>query len=435
MIERYTRPEMGVLWTQDAKYQAWLEVEVAVCRALAARGRIPVEALTEIEAKAAFDGARIEEIEREVKHDVIAFLTSVSEHVGPSSRFIHVGLTSSDVVDTGFALQLKRSGTLLLTGMDRLYQALARLAWKHKDTPMIGRSHGIHAEPITFGLKVAVWCAEAQRNRQRLVQAIAAVSVGMLSGAVGTFANIDPDVEEAVCAELGLTPELAGTQVISRDRHAEFFGTLAVIAGSIEKIAVEIRHLQRTEVLEAEEPFTAGQKGSSAMPHKRNPILSENLTGLARLLRGYAAMALEDIALWHERDISHSSVERVIGPDACIVMDFMLHRASGLLERLVVYPQRMLRNLHQMHGLIFSQRVLLALTEKGMLREDAYRVVQRNAMQVWEVGADFQSLLAADPQIQPYLNAQELAVLFDLAYHVRNIDAIFARVFPEGQPR
>ena len=435
MIERYTRPEMGALWTQDAKYQAWLDVELAACRALAVRGQIPADALAEIEAKAAFDSTRIAEIELEVKHDVIAFLTSVAEHVGPSSRFIHLGLTSSDVVDTGFALQLKRSGVLLLEGMDRLYRALVKLAWKHKDTLMIGRSHGIHAEPITFGLKVAVWCAEAQRNRQRLVSAIAAVSAGMLSGAVGTFANIDPGVEDAVCAELGLTPELASTQVISRDRHAEFFGVLAVIAGSIEKIAVEIRHLQRTEVLEAEEPFSAGQKGSSAMPHKRNPILSENLTGLARLLRGYAGMALEDIALWHERDISHSSVERVIGPDACIVMDFMFHRASGLLERLVVYPQRMLENLHKMHGLIFSQRVLLALTGKGMLREDAYRVVQRSAMQVWEANADFKSLLAADLQIQPYLNAQELTELFDLAYHTRNIDAIFARVFPEGQPR
>ena len=435
MIERYTRPEMGALWTKDAKYQAWLDVELAACRALAVRGQIPADALAEIEAKAAFDSTRIAEIELEVKHDVIAFLTSVAEHVGPSSRFIHLGLTSSDVVDTGFALQLKRSGVLLLEGMDRLYRALVKLAWKHKDTLMIGRSHGIHAEPITFGLKVAVWCAEAQRNRQRLVSAIAAVSAGMLSGAVGTFANIDPGVEDAVCAELGLTPELASTQVISRDRHAEFFGVLAVIAGSIEKIAVEIRHLQRTEVLEAEEPFSAGQKGSSAMPHKRNPILSENLTGLARLLRGYAGMALEDIALWHERDISHSSVERVIGPDACIVMDFMFHRASGLLERLVVYPQRMLENLHKMHGLIFSQRVLLALTEKGMLREDAYRVVQRSAMQVWEANADFKSLLAADLQIQPYLNAQELTELFDLAYHTRNIDAIFARVFPEGQPR
>ncbi len=435
MIERYTRPEMGALWTQDAKYQAWLDVELAACRALAVRGQIPADALAEIEAKAAFDSTRIAEIELEVKHDVIAFLTSVAEHVGPSSRFIHLGLTSSDVVDTGFALQLKRSGVLLLEGMDRLYRALVKLAWKHKDTLMIGRSHGIHAEPITFGLKVAVWCAEAQRNRQRLVSAIAAVSAGMLSGAVGTFANIDPGVEDAVCAELGLTPELASMQVISRDRHAEFFGVLAVIAGSIEKIAVEIRHLQRTEVLEAEEPFSAGQKGSSAMPHKRNPILSENLTGLARLLRGYAGMALEDIALWHERDISHSSVERVIGPDACIVMDFMFHRASGLLERLVVYPQRMLENLHKMHGLIFSQRVLLALTGKGMLREDAYRVVQRSAMQVWEANADFKSLLAADLQIQPYLNAQELTELFDLAYHTRNIDAIFARVFPEGQPR
>ncbi len=371
----------------------------------------------------------------EVKHDVIAFLTSVAEHVGPASRFIHLGLTSSDVVDTGFALQLKQSGELLLTGLDRLIAALARLAWKHKDTVMMGRSHGIHAEPITFGLKVAVWYAEAQRNRERLLAAIHTVAVGMLSGAVGTFANIDPDVEEAVCADLGLQPEAASTQVISRDRHAQFFNTLAVIGGSIEKVAVEIRHLQRTEVLEAEEPFSKGQKGSSAMPHKRNPILSENLTGLARLLRGYAGMALEDIALWHERDISHSSVERVIGPDACIVMDFMLHRASGLLENLVVYPEQMLSNLHKMHGLIFSQRVLLALTERGMLREDAYRVVQGNAMRVWEEGADFQALLAADPQVRQFLPAAELADLFDLAYHTKNIDRIFARVFPAGAPQ
>ena len=435
MIERYTRPEMGALWTQDAKYRAWLDVELAACRALAARGRIPVEALAEIEGKAAFDSERIAEIELEVKHDVIAFLTSVAEHVGPASRFIHLGLTSSDVVDTGFALQLKQSGELLLTGLDRLIAALARLAWKYKDTVMMGRSHGIHAEPITFGLKVAVWYAEAQRNRERLLAAIHTVAVGMLSGAVGTFANIDPDVEEAVCADLGLQPEAASTQVISRDRHAQFFNTLAVIGGSIEKVAVEIRHLQRTEVLEAEEPFSKGQKGSSAMPHKRNPILSENLTGLARLLRGYAGMALEDIALWHERDISHSSVERVIGPDACIVMDFMLHRASGLLENLVVYPEQMLSNLHKMHGLIFSQRVLLALTERGMLREDAYRVVQGNAMRVWEEGADFQALLAADPQVRQFLPAAELADLFDLAYHTKNIDRIFARVFPAGAPQ
>ena len=435
MIERYTRPEMGALWTQDAKYRAWLDVELAACRALAARGRIPVEALAEIEGKAAFDSERIAEIELEVKHDVIAFLTSVAEHVGPASRFIHLGLTSSDVVDTGFALQLKQSGELLLTGLDRLIAALARLAWKYKDTVMMGRSHGIHAEPITFGLKVAVWYAEARRNRERLLAAIHTVAVGMLSGAVGTFANIDPDVEDAVCADLGLQPEAASTQVISRDRHAQFFNTLAIIGGSIEKIAVEIRHLQRTEVLEVEEPFGKGQKGSSAMPHKRNPILSENLTGLARLLRGYAGMALEDIALWHERDISHSSVERVIGPDACIVMDFMFHRASGLLEKLVVYPEQMLSNLHKMHGLIFSQRVLLALTEKGMLREDAYRVVQGNAMRVWEEGADFQALLAADPQVKQFLSAGELAALFDLAYHTKNIDCIFARVFPAGAPQ
>ncbi|MHB1705411.1 MAG: adenylosuccinate lyase [Acidithiobacillus sp.] len=435
MIERYTRPEMGALWTQDAKYRAWLDVELAACRALAARGRIPVEALAEIEGKAAFDSERIAEIELEVKHDVIAFLTSVAEHVGPASRFIHLGLTSSDVVDTGFALQLKQAGELLLTGLDRLIAALAGLAWKYKDTVMMGRSHGIHAEPITFGLKVAVWYAEARRNRERLLAAIHTVAVGMLSGAVGTFANIDPDVEEAVCADLGLQPEAASTQVISRDRHAQFFNTLAIIGGSIEKIAVEIRHLQRTEVLEVEEPFGKGQKGSSAMPHKRNPILSENLTGLARLLRGYAGMALEDIALWHERDISHSSVERVIGPDACIVMDFMFHRAGGLLEKLVVYPEQMLSNLHKMHGLIFSQRVLLALTEKGMLREDAYRVVQGNAMRVWEEGADFQALLAADPQVKQFLSAGELAALFDLAYHTKNIDCIFARVFPAGAPQ
>ncbi|MEW6612791.1 MAG: adenylosuccinate lyase [Pseudomonadota bacterium] len=429
MIERYTRPEMGALWTQEAKYQAWLDVELAACRALAAQGRIPAEDLATIEAKAAFDAARIEEIEREVKHDVIAFLTSVAEFVGPSSRFIHQGLTSSDVVDTGFALQLKRAGELLLQGMDRLMRALHRRAWEHKDTIMIGRSHGIHAEPVTFGLKLAVWYAEAGRNRARLQAAIDDVAVGMLSGAVGTFANIDPSVEEAVCRELGLTPEPASTQVISRDRHAHFFNTLAVIAGSIEKIAVEIRHLQRTEVLEAEEPFTKGQKGSSAMPHKRNPILSENLTGLARLVRGYAGMALENIALWHERDISHSSVERVIGPDATITLDFMLHRVSGLIENLVVYPENMLKNLNQMHGLIFSQRVLLALTEKGALREDAYRWVQRNAMRVWEAGEDFKSLLARDPDVSGKLSPAELDELFSLDYHTKEIDRIFERVF------
>ncbi len=435
MIERYTRPEMGTLWSQTAKYQAWLDVELAACRALARRGEIPPGDLAEIEGKAAFDIARIDEIEKEVKHDVIAFLTSVAEHVGPSSRFIHKGLTSSDVVDTGFALQLRRSGLLLEQGLERLDRALVRLAWKYRDAVMIGRSHGIHAEPVTFGLKVAVWRAEAQRNLQRLRRAVETVSVGMLSGAVGTFANIAPGIEEDVCAELGLQPETASTQVISRDHHAEFFSTLAILGGSIEKIAIEIRHLQRTEVLEAEEPFTAGQKGSSAMPHKRNPILSENLTGLARLLRGYAGMALEDIALWHERDISHSSVERVIGPDACTVLDFMLHRAAGLLEGLMVYPERMLENLNRMHGLVFSQRVLLALTEKGMLREEAYRVVQRNAMKVWEEGADFRSLLAADADLKHYLSPAELDGLFDLNYHTQQISAIFARVFPEGMPR
>ncbi len=435
MIERYTRPEMGALWSQTAKYQAWLDVELAACRALARRGEIPPGDLAEIEGKAAFDIARIDEIEKEVKHDVIAFLTSVAEHVGPSSRFIHKGLTSSDVVDTGFALQLRRSGLLLEQGLERLDRALVRLAWKYRDAVMIGRSHGIHAEPVTFGLKVAVWRAEAQRNLQRLRRAVETVSVGMLSGAVGTFANIAPGIEEDVCAELGLQPETASTQVISRDHHAEFFSTLAILGGSIEKIAIEIRHLQRTEVLEAEEPFTAGQKGSSAMPHKRNPILSENLTGLARLLRGYAGMALEDIALWHERDISHSSVERVIGPDACTVLDFMLHRAAGLLEGLMVYPERMLENLNRMHGLVFSQRVLLALTEKGMLREEAYRVVQRNAMKVWEEGADFRSLLAADADLKHYLSPAELDGLFDLNYHTQQISAIFARVFPEGMPR
>ncbi len=435
MIERYTRPEMGALWTQEAKYQAWLQVELAACRALAQKGEIPADALSEIEAKANYDVARIDAIEKEVKHDVIAFLTSLAEFVGPASRYIHKGLTSSDIVDTGFALQLRNSGRLLQQGLERLDHALVNLAWKYKDTIMMGRSHGIHAEPVTFGLKVAVWRAECRRNLERLEQATAQISVGMLSGAVGTFANISPEIEEMVCADLGLTPEAASTQVISRDRHAHFFGTLAIIAGSIEKIAVEIRHLQRTEVLEVEEPFTVGQKGSSAMPHKRNPILSENLTGLARLLRGYAGMALEDIALWHERDISHSSVERVIGPDACIVLDFMLHRVSALLEGLVVYPEHMLQNLQKMHGLIFSQRVLLRLTEKGMLREDAYRVVQKNAMRVWQEGLDFQELLAQDPEIQRHLTPSELAELFDLSYHTKEINRIFGRVFPEGRPQ
>jgi adenylosuccinate lyase len=429
MIDRYTRPEMGMIWTQESKYRKWLEVEVAVCEAQAERGVIPADAMETIRNKADFDVLRIEEIENETHHDVIAFLTSVGEYVGPAARFIHEGLTSSDVLDTAFALQLTAAADLLLEDLDRLLGVIERRAYEWKDTVMIGRSHGIHAEPVTFGLKFALWYAEMTRHRDRLRHARESVRVGKISGAVGTYANIDPSVEKRVCFKLGLKPDPVSNQIIQRDRHAEFFSVVAMIGCSIEKIAVEIRHLQRTEVREAEEFFSAGQKGSSAMPHKRNPIASENLSGLARVLRGNALAAMENVALWHERDISHSSVERVIGPDSTILLDYMLVRLTRVLDRLTVYPENMRRNLYLTGGLFFSQQVMLALTRKGLSREDAYRLVQRNAMRAWSEGSQLQDLLLDDPEVTQHLNATELAEIFDLNYHLKHVDTIFSQVF------
>ena len=429
MIERYSRPEMTCIWGAENRYRKWLDIEIYACEAHAAMGTIPGDAVERIKAKASFDIPRIDEIERVVKHDVIAFLTSVADYIGEDSRFLHLGLTSSDVLDTSFAMLLNESSGLLIDGIKKLMEAIKKRAFEHKNTPMIGRSHGIHAEPVTFGIKMALWYDEMRRNLRRMEAARETVSYGKISGAVGTFANIDPQVEEFVCAKAGLKPAPCSTQIIQRDRHAEFFSTLAIIASSIEKFAVEIRHLQRTEVLEVEEFFSKGQKGSSAMPHKRNPVLSENLSGLARLIRGYSVSALENIPLWHERDISHSSVERIIGPDATVLLDFMLHRCTGLIENLVVYPENMMRNLNQMKGLVFSQRVLLALTGKGASRETAYALVQRNAMKVWEQGKDFQEELIADPEVRAYLSEKEIKEKFDLSYHLKHVDTIFTRVF------
>jgi adenylosuccinate lyase len=429
VIERYSRQEMARIWEPENRYQKWLEIEIYACEAHAEMGRIPKEAVERIKNKASFDVARIDEIERTVKHDVIAFLTSVADYIGDDSRFVHLGLTSSDVLDTSFAMLLKEAGELIIEDIKKLMAVIKKRAYEHKMTPMMGRSHGIHAEPVTFGLKMALWYDEMARNLKRMQAALEVISYGKLSGAVGTFANIDPKVEEYVCKKAGLKPAPCSTQVLQRDRHAEYFSTLAIVASSIEKFSVEIRHLQRTEVLEAEEFFSKGQKGSSAMPHKRNPVLSENLTGLARLIRGYSMSALENIPLWHERDISHSSVERIIGPDATILMDFMLNRAIGLIENLVVYPENMMRNLNQMRGLIFSQRVLLKLAEAGASREKAYALVQRNAMKVWEEGKDFQTELLNDSEVTGFLPAEEIKEAFDLGYHMKNVDTIFTRVF------
>lgn len=429
MIERYTRPQMARIWTLENKYLKWLQVETAVCEALAEDGRIPPEDLRAIKEKAAFSVERIAEIEEETQHDVIAFLTNVAEHVGPASRHIHEGLTSSDVLDTSLAMLLSEAGELLLQDLDALLAVLKRRAFEWKDTPMIGRSHGIHAEPITFGLKFALWHAEMERNRERLARAGETVRVGKISGAVGTYANIDPSVEKRVCARLGLKAAPISNQVIQRDRHAEFFSTLAIVGSSVEKIAVEIRHLQRTEVREAEEFFSAGQKGSSAMPHKRNPIASENLAGLARVLRGNAVAAMENVALWHERDISHSSVERVIGPDSTILLDYMLARLTRVLDRLTVYPEHMRRNLELTGGLFFSQQVMLQLTRKGLTREEAYRVVQRNAMKVWQEGGQLKETLKEDPEVAAHLEPGEIERLFDLQYHLQHIDTIYEHVF------
>ena len=434
MIPRYTRPEMAAIWSPETRYRIWFEIEAHAADAQAALGVIPREAAEAVwKAKdATFDVARIEEIEREVRHDVIAFLTHLAEIVGPEARFVHQGMTSSDVLDTCFNVQLVRAADILLADLDALLAALKRRAFEHRMTVCIGRSHGIHAEPTTFGLKLAAAYAEMERNRARLAEAQAGVATCAISGAAGTFANIDPAVEAHVAEKLGLAVEPISTQVIPRDRHAAYFATLGVIASSIERIATEIRHLQRTEVREVEEYFAPGQKGSSAMPHKRNPILTENLTGLARLVRGYVMPAMEDVALWHERDISHSSVERNIGPDATVTLDFALARLTDVIDRLVVYPERMRENLEMTRGLIFSQRVLLALTQKGMSREVAYRVVQRNAMKVWEEGADFRALLEGDPEVTALLAPEEIAELFDLGYHLRHVDTIFARVFGNG---
>jgi len=432
MIPRYTRPEMAAIWDPHTRFRIWFEIEAHATDALAELGIVPKEAARAIWAKgkdANFDIARIDEIEREVKHDVIAFLTHLAEIVGPEARFLHQGMTSSDVLDTCLNVQLVRAADLLIADVDKVLAALKRRAFEYKMTPVVGRSHGIHAEPTTFGLKLAYAYAEFARGRERLVAARREVATCAISGAVGTFAQVAPAVEAHVAKAMGLAVEPISTQVIPRDRHAMYFATLAVVAASMERLATEIRHLQRTEVLEAEEYFSPGQKGSSAMPHKRNPVLSENLTGLARIVRAYVTPALENVVLWHERDISHSSVERMIGPDATVTLDFALNRLSGLIDRLVVYPENMQKNLDRLGGLVHSQRVLLALTQKGAPREDAYRVVQRNAMKVWQEGGDFQRLLAADPDVRKYLSEAEIAANFDLGYHLKEVDTIFGRVF------
>jgi len=429
LIPRYSRPEMAALWAPEARFRIWFEIEAHACDAQAILGVIPTEAAAAVWQRGRFEIERIDEIERETRHDVIAFLTNLAEHVGPEARFVHQGMTSSDVLDTCLAVQLARAADILLADLDQLLAALERRAMEHRKTLCIGRSHGIHAEPTTFGLKLAGHYAAFARNRARLAAARADIATCAISGAVGTFANIDPFVERHVADKLGLAVEPVSTQVIPRDRHAMYFATLGVIAGSIENLAVEIRHLQRSEVREAEEYFAPGQKGSSAMPHKRNPVLAENLTGLARLVRGYVTPALENVALWHERDISHSSVERMIGPDATVTLDFALARLTGLVERLIVYPDRMRKNLDAEGGLVFSQQVLLALTQKGMSREDAYATVQTHAMAIWRDGGDFQASLRTDPRVAERLSAAEIAALFDLAHHLRHVDTIFARVF------
>ena len=432
MIPRYSRPEMASLWSPETRFRIWFEIEAHAAAAMAKLGTIPEAAAKVIwdkGSKATFDVARIDAIEQETKHDVIAFLTHLAEIVGPEARFVHQGLTSSDILDTCLSVQLKRAADILIADLDRLLAALKKRAFEYKTTPTIGRSHGIHAEPTTFGLKLAFAYAEFARARERMVAARKEIATCALSGAVGTFANIDPRVEAYVADKMGLAVEPISTQVIPRDRHAAYFATLAVVASSAERLATEIRHLQRTEVLEAEEFFSEGQKGSSAMPHKRNPVLSENVTGLARVVRSYALPALEDVALWHERDISHSSVERVIGPDATVTLDFALARLAGIIEKLVVYPEAMQRNLDKLGGLHNSQRVLLALTQAGVSREEAYTLVQRNAMKTWREGKDFLTELKADPQVTAKLKPAELEAMFDLGYHFQHVDTIFARVF------
>ncbi|MBV5257804.1 adenylosuccinate lyase [Synechococcus moorigangaii CMS01] len=429
MIERYTLPEMGNLWTNEAKLKAWLKVEVAVCEAQAELGYIPKEAVAEIKAKAQFDEARVLEIEKEVRHDVIAFLTNVNEYVGDAGRYIHLGMTSSDVLDTALALQMVDSMDLILTCVEELIQAIRYQAQQHRYTVMVGRSHGIHAEPMTFGFKLAGWLAEMLRNRDRLVAVRKEIAVGQISGAVGTYANIEPRVEALACQKLGLDPDTASTQVISRDRHANFMNQLAVLAASIERFAVEIRNLQRTDVLEVEEYFSKGQKGSSAMPHKRNPIRSERLTGMARLVRGNAMAALENVALWHERDISHSSVERVAVPDSCILVHFMLRETISLVKNLLVYPENMKRNMNVYGGVIFSQRVLLALVEKGLTREDAYRLVQGCAHSAWNTeGGNFRANVEQSGEITKHLSPTEIEACFDPQFQLRHLDQVYQRL-------
>ena len=429
MIPRYSRTEMAAIWDPDTRFQIWLEIESHAADAMAELGIIPLEAAAAVRQRGAFNAERIDEIERETKHDVIAFLTNVAEEVGPEARFLHQGMTSSDVLDTCLAVQLTRAADILLGDLDDLLATLRRRAREHKTTACVGRSHGIHAEPTTFGLKLAGYYAEFERNWERLTAARREIATCAISGAVGTFANVDPYVEAHVAREMGLLIEPVSSQVIPRDRHAMFFATLGVIASSVERLATEIRHLQRTEVREAAEYFAPGQKGSSAMPHKRNPILTENLTGLARIVRSAVTPAMENVALWHERDISHSSVERMIGPDATVTLDFALHRLTQVVDKLMVYPDAMKENLDKLGGLVFSQRVLLALTQAGMSREDAYAAVQRNAMKVWEEGADFQALLKDDPEVSEKLDEASLTSLFDLEYHTKYVDSIFARVF------
>ncbi|HDM10241.1 MAG: adenylosuccinate lyase [Deltaproteobacteria bacterium] len=429
MIPRYTRPEMGRIWEDENRYSKWLDVEIAACEAMAEEGIVPQEALKTIKQKAAFEVERILEIEKQTRHDVIAFLTNLEEHIGPDSRYIHLGLTSSDVLDTSFALLLKEAMERIIRGAREFMEVIKKRAMEHKYTPMIGRSHGIHAEPITLGLKLAVWYEEMARDVRRLEQALDMISYGKISGAVGTFANVSPRVEAYVCKKLGLKPAPISTQIIQRDRHAQYFTALAILAGTLEKIAVEIRHLQRTEVLEAEEPFAKGQKGSSAMPHKKNPIGCENISGLARVVRANAMAAMENMALWHERDISHSSVERVIAPDSTILIDYMMNRLKGIVDGLVVHPHKMAYNMNLTKGLVFSQQVLMKLAEKGIERQKAYVMVQRNALRAWEGEDFFKELILKDEEIMQYLDRAEVEELFDIKYHLKHVDEIFQRVF------
>jgi adenylosuccinate lyase len=432
MIPRYSRPEMARIWEPESRYRIWFEIEAHAASAMAEIGAIPKEAahaIWEKGSRAKFDVTRIDSIEQVTKHDVIAFLTHLAEIVGPEARFVHQGMTSSDILDTCLSVQLVKAADILIADLDRLLEALKTRAFEHKNTVTIGRSHGIHAEPTTFGLKLAYAFAEFARAKERMIAAKKEIATCAISGAIGTFANVDPRVEENVAERMGLAIEPVSSQVIPRDRHAVYFSTLAIIASSLERVAIEIRHLQRTEVLEAEENFSPGQKGSSAMPHKRNPILAENLTGLARMVRSYCMPAMENVALWHERDISHSSVERMIGPDATVTLDFALNRLAGVIEKLVVYPENMKRNLDQLAGLHNSQRVLLALTKAGVSRDDAYAMVQRNAMKTWEDGKDFLASLKADEEVVEYVRPETLDELFDLAYHLKHVDTIFTRVF------